>query len=482
MEGRKCKDEWLIEGVILEWDPAILSSIATHYSFISTESLATKRVHFLFNDALKDQKITLSLASNNQGNSKTISDPEINLDLRRKKSTGSNESLFDSSFSVSASFNQFVLNDWLDQVLLEKQVTINGTVDLNQFKLTGFEDEYELNVLFPRVDVGELQYTNVVLNLAPDTAQIHLSELISDAKRQQFKPYSINAKYNSEFGRLSWEGKGRYGSSMMEIESTFQMDSLRLYSKPQDTINVTQKTQNTQAAQNYIIEKNSKVELNRSVPNKNITIPAIIGSFNVSFENNKLSEGVLSADIPAIITHDTTWLDRQFFIDYIAESPQRQQIRVTSSPLDFQVEGVINTQSMSFLFDHWSNYLKEWNRLSFSELQEAQTIAQKESTRSESNRLDSVSYQTQLEWKFSLKDNELVKVIWAKHPIQKSSMVVSGRLDANRDRILMNVDTFDPDFQWNELKLDSINSQLTASFRYDSTILDFSVVESRNQC
>ena len=85
VEGRKCKDEWLIEGVILEWDPAILASIATHYSFISTESLATKRVHFLFNDALKDQKITLSLASNNQGNSKTISDPEINLDLRRKK-------------------------------------------------------------------------------------------------------------------------------------------------------------------------------------------------------------------------------------------------------------------------------------------------------------------------------------------------------------------------------------------------------------
>ena len=44
---------------------------------------------------------------------------------------------------------------------------------------------------------------------------------------------------------------------------------------------------------------------------------------------------------------------------------------------------------------------------------------------------------------------------------------------------LMNLDTFDPDFQWNELKLDSINSQLTASFRYDSTILDFSVIESR---
>ena len=95
------------------------------------------------------------------------------------------------------------------------------------------------------------------------------------------------------------------------------------------------------------------------------------------------------------------------------------------------------------------------------------------------NDLDSASYQTQLEWNFSLKDNELVKVIWAKHPIQKSSMVLSGRLDANRDRILMNVDTFDPDFQWNELKLDSMNSQLTASFRYDSTILDFSVIESR---
>ena len=49
---------------------------------------------------------------------------------------------------------------------------------------------------------------------------------------------------------------------------------------------------------------------------------------------------------------------------------------------------------------------------------------------------DSASYQTQLEWDFSLKDNELVKAIWAKHPIQKSSMFLSGRLDANRERIL----------------------------------------------
>ena len=155
---------------------------------------------------------------------------------------------------------------------------------------------------------------------------------------------------------------------MMEIESTFQMDSLHLYSKPQDTINVTQKTQYTQAEQNYIIEKNNKIEINRSVPNKNITIPAIIGAFNVSFENKKLSEGVLSADIPAIITHDTTWLDRQFFIDYIAESPQRQQIRVIIS-LRFSSRRSNQYSEYVILFDHWSNYLKkEWNRLSFNEL------------------------------------------------------------------------------------------------------------------
>ena len=480
VEGKKSRGEWLIEGDILEWDPAILASIDTHYSFISTESLASKRVHFLFNDALEDQKISLSSASNNQVNSKIISEPEISLDLIRKKSTDSNQSLFDPSFSVSASFNQFVLNDWLDQVLLEKQITINGNVDLNKFKLTGSEDEYELNALFPRVDFGALQYTNVVLNLVPDTAQINLSELISEANKQQLKPYSINAGFNSEFGRFSWEGMGHYGLSMMEIESTFQIDSLHLYSKSKETINVEQKTQNSQDAQNNVVEKNNEEELSRFVSNKNITMPAIIGVFNASIENNKLSEGVLSADIPSIITHDTTWLDRQFFIDYIAESPQRQQIRVTSSPLDFQVEGVLNTQSMMFLFDHWSNYLKrEWNRLSFNELQREQTVAQKESIRTELNHPDSASYQTQLEWQFALKDNELVKTIWAKHPIQKSSMVVSGRLDANRERILMNVDTFDPYFQWNELKLDSMNSQLTASFRYDSTSLDFSVIESR---
>ena len=480
VEGKKSRDEWLVEGDILEWDPSILASLASHYSFISTKKIGSKRLRFLLHENQDEQKLTLRTASNNLDKSTTIFNPELRVDLIRKKDNASTPGLLDPSLSVSASFNQFLLNDWFDEFMPEKDVTISGLLDLNQFEGTGSKDEYELNVLLPSVDVGGLQYSDVVLNLAPDTAQINSFELPSDQSNQQFIPYIMDATFDSEFGRLSWDGLGRFGSSMIEIESTFQMDSLSLYSKPQQVVGVQQTNQPNRAVENNLAGGTSEEESSQSMTNNNLSIPLINGVFNASIENNKLSEGVLSADIPAIVTADTTWSDRQFFIDYIAESTQRQQLRVTSSPLDFQVEGLLNPSSISFLFDHWSNYLKrEWDRLSFNELSAMQSLAQNELSRNELNDPDSASYQTQLEWDFSLKDNELVKAIWAKHPIQKSSMLLSGRLDANTERILMNLDLFDPDFEWNELKLDSINSQLTASFRYDSTSLDFSVIESR---
>ena len=480
LEGKKSRDEWLIEGDILEWDPNILASLASRYSFISTEKIAAKSLRFLFNENQDEQKLTLRAASKNLDKSTTIFKPELRIDMSRKKNNASTQGLFDPSFSVTASFNQFLLHDWFDEFMPEKHVTIYGTLDLNQFKEKGSKDEYELNVLLPRVEIGGLRYSDVVLNLAPDTAQMNSFELLSDLNNQPFTPYNLDATFNSELGRLSWDGVGRFGSSVIEIESTFQMDSLSLYSIPQQMVRVQQKNQPNLDVKNSLTGESSEEQSSQSITSNNLRIPLINGVINASIENNKLSEGVLSADIPAIITADTTWLDRQFFIDYIAESTQRQQLRVTSSPLDFQVEGLLNPLSISYLFDHWSNYIKrEWNRLSFNELPATQTLTQKEFDRNKLNDPGGASYQTQLEWDFSLKDNELVKAIWAKHPIQKSSMFLSGRLDANRERILMNLDLFDPDFEWNELKLDSMNSQLTASFRYDSTSLDFSVIESR---
>ena len=53
-----------------------------------------------------------------------------------------------------------------DEFIPEKHVTIYGTLDLNQFKEKGSKDEYELNVLLPRVEIGGLRYSDVVLNLA----------------------------------------------------------------------------------------------------------------------------------------------------------------------------------------------------------------------------------------------------------------------------------------------------------------------------
>ena len=474
LEGNKKGDNWFLEGDLLEWDPGMLASIATHHSFLSIEKLASTQVHFFFEDTGEEQRLNLSTSPKNQLSSRAIAAHELTLDVRRKNLPESPLQSINPSLKATASFNRFVVSDWLDDVLPENQVILSGSIDLNQFNSAGFGHLYDLNVRLSKLDIGELNYQKVVLSIAPDTAQMHLSELLSEANMEQVQNYSISAGFDSEFGKLRWEGMGRYGLSMMDIESTFQVDSLHLYSKIQETAT------NAQAATKVVIEKVGEVGLSGYLSNKHIAIPEITGTFNASFENNKLSQGVFSADIPSIITQDTTWLDRQFFIDYIAESSQRQQIRVTSSPLDFKVEGMINTSSMIFLYDHWSHYLsREWNRLRFNELPQTPSIALKESFWSNAYLSDSASYQTRLEWEFALKDNELVQAIWAKYPIQKSAMVLNGRLDANRERILMNVDMVDPYFQYNTLQLDSLNSQLTASFRYDSTSLYFSVVESR---
>ena len=75
---------------------------------------------------------------------------------------------------------------------------------------------------------------------------------------QPFTPYNLDATFNSELGRLSWDGVGRLGSSVIEIESTFQMDSLRLYSKPQQMVRVQQENQPNLDVKNYITEKKVK--------------------------------------------------------------------------------------------------------------------------------------------------------------------------------------------------------------------------------
>ncbi len=474
LEGKKSGDRWFLEGDVLKWDPGMLASIAKHHSFLATENLASRQMYFLFEDTGEKQRIDLRSISNQQINLDTVSEIDLTFDIRRQKKSNSIYSSFIPSLKASATFNQFVVSDWLVDVLPDDQVTISGTVEVNQVNSAEFRPEYNLSLQLPKVNIGELEYNNVVLNIALDTAQIGHLKVGAGANLQQVQHYTISAGFDSEFGKLSWEGLGSYGLSVMEIESSFQMDSLLLYSKPQDAI------ANSQMNPNEAHKKTGKIELSRYLSDHTSSIPKISGIFNAIFENNKLSEGVLSADIPSIITQDTTWLDRQFFIDYIVESSQRQQLRVTSSPLDFQVEGVINPSSMIFLYYHWSHYLnREWNRLHFNELPQTPLIAFKKSSGTKTSHADSASYQTQLEWEFALKDNELVQAIWAKNPIQKSSMVVNGRLDANRDRILMNVDIFDSDFQWKTMQIDSLNSQLTASFRYDSTSLNFSVVESR---
>lgn len=214
----------------------MLASIAKHHSFLATENLASRQMYFLFEDTGEKQRIDLRSISNQQINLDTVSEIDLTFDIRRQKKSNSIYSSFIPSLKASATFNQFVVSDWLVDVLPDDQVTISGTVEVNQVNSAEFRPEYNLSLQLPKVNIGELEYNNVVLNIALDTAQIGHLKVGAGANLQQVQHYTISAGFDSEFGKLSWEGLGSYGLSVMEIESSFQMDSLLLYSKPQDAI------------------------------------------------------------------------------------------------------------------------------------------------------------------------------------------------------------------------------------------------------
>ena len=83
-------------------------------------------------------------------------------------------------------------------------------------------------------------------------------------------------------------------------------------------VRVQQKNQPNLDVKNSLTGESNEEQSSQSITSNNLRIPLINGVINASIENNKLSEGVLSAEIPAIITADTTSFDRQICIDKIA--------------------------------------------------------------------------------------------------------------------------------------------------------------------
>ena len=121
---------------------------------MATEKLASRKTYFLFEDTGEKLRIDLSLTSNQQLNPDPVSEIDLTFDIRRQKKSNSTNSSFIPSLKASATFNQFVVSDWVVDVLPEERVIISGTVDINQLNSAEFRPQYNLSLQLPKVNIG----------------------------------------------------------------------------------------------------------------------------------------------------------------------------------------------------------------------------------------------------------------------------------------------------------------------------------------
>jgi len=173
-------------------------------------------------------------------------------------------------------------------------------------------------------------------------------------------------------------------------------------------------------------------------------------------------EGQMSLDITSSVFEGDTLNLHQVYADITNLEDGKRRLRLTSTPLDFSLTGSILPEEIIALSKHWGKYLAE--RYS-SELAFSRDIVPSTDT------LNIERFNLDLE--SQIKNLDLLRYYFPDIPAVYSNARFSGNVNTDSERLLFNIEISDPSLVINELQLDSLRTQLTGSFRYNSTLKDF---------
>lgn len=195
-------------------------------------------------------------------------------------------------------------------------------------------------------------------------------------------------------------------------------------------------------------------------------------NYEIELKGSDLSnlEGQMSLDITSSVSKSDTLGLHQIYADITTLSNGRRRLRFTSTPFDFSLTGSILPEKIIQLSKHWGNYFKERynSEIAFNK----ETIPSPDTLKFDRFNLDLNAH---------LKNLSILKYYFPSIPTIRSDARFAGNVNTDSERLLFNIEITDPFFEVNEFRLDSLQTQLTGSFRYNSTLKDFASLQMESQ-
>ncbi|MCG8374507.1 MAG: translocation/assembly module TamB [Balneolales bacterium] len=208
-----------------------------------------------------------------------------------------------------------------------------------------------------------------------------------------------------------------------------------------------------------------KIDLKRLTQYDELASAIADVSYDLEVTANSLDNafGQLTIDVPLVKIEDDTLEAHQIYADFNSINSTSKELRVTSTALDFSLNGEYHPNSLIALSGHWANFfttrIKE--ELLFEEVQPSQEV--------QSDSLDQ-----NFELSFDIKNLALLKSYFPGLPDLETEATGTSSFSVNQDRLLFNTSLVDRQFAFDSNVIDSLALQFTGSFRYNETIKSFS--------
>jgi hypothetical protein len=176
--------------------------------------------------------------------------------------------------------------------------------------------------------------------------------------------------------------------------------------------------------------------------------------------------GLLTIDLPNTIVDGDTLKAHQIYADYNATKEFGKSFRLTSTPLDLSIEGDFEPLNILEQTNQWAQNI--YHKINQEVLFKSENS---------SDTLDFESTNTSVQIDFDVKDLPLFRAYLPIIPEFETQLTGSSNLNYNSTSILFNAALFDSSLSFNSYNADSLNIQITGSFRKNEPLKSFSSLQ-----
>ena len=173
--------------------------------------------------------------------------------------------------------------------------------------------------------------------------------------------------------------------------------------------------------------------------------------------------GQVSLDIPFSVIAGDTLPSHQFYADFNEPGIAERSLRITSTALDITVDGQYSPNELAQLYPYWKNYFE-------ARVEEELLFGVADTTVLERPQIADQNFNLAM----TVKNLDLLRAYFPAFPYMRSNMEMVSDVNVNPDRLLFNASVRDPKFEWGITQADTVNMQITGSFRHQDMLKAYS--------